>query len=605
MFDDEADARASGPQPTPARVLRFVFGHWRRQPVLAAALALAFTAVTLMDVATAAFAGRLVDALALPDHAAARQGAIAAVLGLAGLGLGMSVCRLLGFWGIVRFTLRMMTELKAEGFARVQSFSAAWHAESFAGATVRRILRGAGAVDMLNDALLFGILPTFVVLAGASLMLGLQWPAMGAAVLLGSALYIGLSLGLAFTYIAPAAALSNAQDTRVSAAFADAVTCNATVRAFAAEAREEARLGRVLAKWAARTRRTWMRGTNTYSGVSATLVLLQVMVVGTIVWIWDAGRASAGDVATVLTTYFILVGYLRNMLQTVREVQRGLADLQELVGMMDQRPTMTDRPDAGILRVTEGRIEARAVSFRYGTHSNPLFDRLCVTIAGGERVGLVGPSGSGKSTFVRLIQRLHDLNGGDILIDGQDIASVTQASLRRMISIVPQEPILFHRTLAENIAYARPGATQEQIEAAARMARAHDFIARLPKGYATLVGERGVKLSGGERQRVAIARAFLADRPILILDEATSSLDSESEEAIAAAAERLMQGRTCIVIAHRLSTVRAMDRILVFRDGRVVEEGPHRELVLRPGGLYRDLFERQALGLTEKEDILF
>jgi ATP-binding cassette subfamily B protein len=222
-----------------------------------------------------------------------------------------------------------------------------------------------------------------------------------------------------------------------------------------------------------------------------------------------------------------------------------------------------------------------------------------VVIRGGERVGLVGPSGSGKSTAVRLIQRLHDIQGGAICIDGQDIALVTQESLRRSIAMVPQDPALFHRTLAENIAYGRPDASAADIERAARLANAHDFIARQPKGYATLVGERGVKLSGGERQRVAIARAFLTRAPILILDEATSSLDSESEAAIQAAMEKLIEGRTAIVIAHRLSTVRAMDRILVFDGGRIVEDGPHDVLVTRAGGIYRRLFERQALGLVQ------
>ncbi|WP_429944176.1 ABC transporter ATP-binding protein, partial [Brucella abortus] len=216
-----------------------------------------------------------------------------------------------------------------------------------------------------------------------------------------------------------------------------------------------------------------------------------------------------------------------------------------------------------------------------------------------------GHSGSGKTTFVKLIQRLYDVNGGAILIDGQNIADVTQASLRSQIAIVQQEPILFHRTLAENIAYARPGASQAEIEEAARLASAHDFISRLPKGYRTLVGERGVKLSGGERQRVAIARAFLADAPILILDEATSSLDSESEVLIQHAMERLMVGRTTLVIAHRLSTVRALDRLLVFDKGRIVEEGNHDALIRKSDGIYRRLFERQALELTKGlEDVL-
>jgi ATP-binding cassette subfamily B protein len=584
--------------PVP-RVLGFLFHHWGRQPVTAAFTGGCMAAATLADIATPIFAGRLVDAVGDAGHAGARPDAIAAVLWLVGLGAFMVGVRQLGLLGIVRFTLRMMTEVKAEAFARVQGFSASWHAESFAGSIVRQVLRGAGALDAVNDVFMFGLLPTAVVLAGATAVLGWRWPAMGAAVGAGSAIYLVLTIWLSLSYVAPAAELSNAWDTRVSGALADAITSNAAVRAFGAEQREEQRLGRVLGKWRRRTRRTWMRGIGAYSLQSLALVFLQGLITGTITWLWWQGRANAGDVAVVLTSYFVLHGYLRNMSQNVRELQRGLADMQELVGLWAQPVTVRDRPGAPALQVGTGRIDVRNVVFRYGTHGTPLFDNLSLSIAAGERVGLVGPSGSGKSTFVKLIQRLHDIDGGQILIDGQDIASVTQNSLRSQIAIVPQEPSLFHRSLAENIAYGRPGARQDDIERAAKLARAHEFIVRQPKGYATLVGERGVKLSGGERQRVAIARAFLADRPILILDEATSSLDSDSEAAIADAAERLMAGRTCIVIAHRLSTVRAMDRILVFRDGAIVEEGSHAALIARPGGLYRGLFERQALGLAD------
>ena len=586
--------------PVP-QVLGFLFHHWGRQPLLALATGGAMAAATVADIATPIFAGRLVDAVGNAVPARAHHDAVMAVLWLVGLGAFMVGARQLGLLGIVRFTLRMMTEIKAEAFARVQNFSTSWHAESFAGAVVRQVLRGAGAMDMLNDVVMFGLLPTAVVLVGATGVLGWRWPAMGVAVGAGSAVYLALTVVLSLRYVAPAAALSNAWDTKVSAGLADAITCNAAVRAFGAEGREEARLALVLQKWRQRTRRTWMRGVGSFSIQSLALVVLQGLITGTITWLWWRGQAGAGDVAVVLTTYFVLHGYLRNMSQNVRELQRGLADMQELVGLSVQEFTVRDVPGAPELRVTAGRIEMRHLRFRFGAHERPLFDDLSVTIKAGERVGLVGPSGSGKSTFVRLIQRLHDIDGGQILIDGQDIAGVTQQSLRQQIAIVPQEPTLFHRSLAENIAYGRPWASAAEIEAAARLARAHEFIVRQTKGYNTLVGERGVKLSGGERQRVAIARAFLADQPILILDEATSSLDSESEAAIAAAAEGLMAGRTCIVIAHRLSTVRAMDRILVFREGRIVEEGSHAALIARAGGLYRDLFERQALGLAAAE----
>ena len=236
---------------------------------------------------------------------------------------------------------------------------------------------------------------------------------------------------------------------------------------------------------------------------------------------------------------------------------------------------------------------------------DPLFRDFSIRIEPGERVGLVGHSGSGKTTFVKLLHRLYDVTGGRIIVDGQDIAHVTQDSLRAQLALVPQEPILFHRSLKENIAYGRPGAKPWEIEEAARLANAHAFIERQAKGYATLVGERGVKLSGGERQRVALARAFLANAPVLVLDEATSSLDSESEALIQEAMQRLIAGRTAIVIAHRLATVRMLDRILVFDNGEVVEEGRHDDLVRMTGGIYRRLFERQALGLLAREEDAF
>ena len=280
----------------------------------------------------------------------------------------------------------------------------------------------------------------------------------------------------------------------------------------------------------------------------------------------------------MLTSYYIIHAYLRDVGMHINNLQRSVNDMEELVAIHDEPIGIADAPDAQPIDIQGGRIVFEDVTFHYGGHRAPLYDGLSVDIRAGERVGLVGRSGSGKTTFVKLVQRLYDVSGGRILIDGQDIAQATQQSLRSQIAIVQQDPILFHRSLAENIAYGRPGASMAAIEQAARLANAHEFILRLPKGYGTLVGERGVKLSGGERQRVALARAFLADAPVLILDEATSSLDSESEALIQQAMERLMKGRTSIVIAHRLSTVRSLDRILVFDRGEIVEQGTHAAL---------------------------
>jgi ATP-binding cassette subfamily B protein len=303
---------------------------------------------------------------------------------------------------------------------------------------------------------------------------------------------------------------------------------------------------------------------------------------------WSVGKAGPEDVVFAITSFIVMAGYMRNFSDITRMLQKGLDDTQDVASYMLTPPQLADRPGAPAFRGEVGEVCLEGVCFGYNGHDRRLYDGFSLRIRPGERIALVGPTGSGKSTFVKLLQRLYDLEAGRIVIDGQDIAQVRQATLRRSIAVVPQDPALFHRTIAENIGYARPDATAEEIALAARRARAHDFISVLPKGYETLVGERGVKLSGGERQRVAIARAFLADAPILVLDEATSSLDVETEAQVQAATEELMAGRTTIVIAHRLSTIRSADRILVFDGGRIVEEGRHGELVAK-GGTYARL----------------
>ena len=334
-----------------------------------------------------------------------------------------------------------------------------------------------------------------------------------------------MTVALSLYYVAPAARLANSWDTRLGGALADAVSCNAVVKAFGAEEREDHRLSRVVGKWSRRTDRTWVRGTVNGTAQLVALLMLRAAIIGTVVWLWWHGRATPGDVTYVLTMSFVIQGYLREIGMHIRNLQRSVNDMEELVDFHAEPIGVADRAGAQPIRIGGGEVEFDRVTFHYAGHDTPLYEDFSVRIAPGEKVGLVGRSGSGKTTFVKLMQRLYDINAGEIRIDGQDVAAATQVSLRAQIAIVQQEPILFHRSLAENIAYGRPGASQAEIERAARLANAHDFIARLPKGYRTLVGERGIKLSGGERQRVALARAFLADAPILILDEATSSLE--------------------------------------------------------------------------------
>jgi len=307
-----------------------------------------------------------------------------------------------------------------------------------------------------------------------------------------------------------------------------------------------------------------------------------------------------------LATVFLILTYTSSIAtqlfgfgtSVLRNYNRSFGDAADMVAILGIEPEVKDPIEPQKLRIKNGMIEFKDVDFTHAGAGEALFDKLNVSIKAGEKVGLVGHSGSGKSTFMRLILRFSDIDGGEILIDGQNIASITQDDLRRSIAYVPQEPIMFHRTLRENIYYGKQNATTTEVTHAAKLAHADDFIKQLPEGYETLVGERGVKLSGGQRQRIAIARAMLKNAPILVLDEATSALDSESEVMIQDALWKLMEGRTTIVIAHRLSTIQKMDRILVLEDGKIVEDGTHKDL-LRASGIYAKLWAHQSGGFID------
>ncbi|MES2342199.1 MAG: ABC transporter ATP-binding protein [Pseudomonadota bacterium] len=568
------------------QVLAFVGRYWLRRPWLLTGTLVTTLAAIGFDLAMPWASGRLVDAVAAGPSS--KELAWVAWALFVGVYLAGSLVRNLSnrFW--IPLAAKNMREMTDEGFAKVQSFSADWHGDNFSGATVRKLSRAMWGYDVISDAVVLWLGPALAVLVGLSIMMILRWPVVGLFSLATVLLYIASNIFLTTRFARPLNLKSVGLDSRIGGALADSIASNATVRGFGAEAREAERIAGITELWQFHIKRTWTRFTDIWLVQNTLLVVLQAGLTGLLLQLWGRGEATAGDVAFGVTSFMLMSGYLRNIGDNIRMLQKGMDDVEDVARYLTLGAQVADIPDAPPFAGELGEVVFDHATFAYKSAQQPLYRDFSLTIAPGERIALVGPTGSGKSTFVKLIQRLYDLDEGRILIDGQDVSKVTQGSLRRAIAVVPQDPALFHRTIGENISYARPEATRDEIELAARRARAHDFITRLPKGYDTLVGERGVKLSGGERQRVAIARAFLADAPILVLDEATSSLDVETEREVQAAMEELMVGRTTIVIAHRLSTIRGADRILVFENGQVIEEGRHADLVDK-GGAYARL----------------
>ena len=576
------------------RVLAFALQYWKKYPAHSLAV-LAFIAINVTaNAMLPVFSGRLIDAL-LQGGDRDMSVAYGPLLGFLIFAAISYIALQISLRVWIALAASVLARVCADAYERVQRFSTDWHANNFAGATVRKITRGVWAFDLLGDTLLLGLFPAALIIVVMTVVLAIATPYVAALLFSITLIYVAVVVVLAANYVAPANRVFNTQDSTLGASLADSITCNAVVKAFGAERREDALVGEVLSNWRHHARLAWGRMINVVGIQSAMRYVMQAGMLTVAVWTWGQGLTTPGEVVLVITSYLVLDGYLREIGMHIRHLQKSVNEIEDLVIFAEQPFGVADQPDALELMSEAGEIELDQVTFAYDNQPDPIYRDFSLQIAAGERIALVGRSGSGKSTFVKLIQRLYDIDGGRILIDGQDVAHVSQESLRQAIAIVPQEPVLFHRTLAENIAYAKPGATREEIEKAAAQAHADDFINQLNDGYETMVGERGVKLSGGERQRIALARAFLADAPLLILDEATSSLDSITEAKIQDAVTHLMEGRTTILIAHRLSTIQGVDRVLVFSEGKVVEQGKPRVLA-GANGPYSRLYKAQARG---------
>jgi ATP-binding cassette subfamily B protein len=478
-------------------------------------------------------------------------------------------------------------------YAYLQHHSHRYMHNDFAGALAHRISETSLGVSQSVWAVIFDFWPMAIVFVVATVVLWSAYPGLAVFVGVWAACFVILSWFLA-TRARPFAVTAAAARSDTTGKVVDAVTNLTNTRLFARLRFERGYLDRQLKHELVTIQRS-----NRYSErvrwfqFTAALVLK----IGTLFYamlLWSRGVISVAEFVMAATTALLIINEARNLSRRFLDFFEYVGNVTNGVHTIIRPHEIIDLPGALPAHITRGAIELQHVKFAYEGGAR-VFDDLSVRIPAGQRVGLVGYSGSGKSTFVSLILRLYEPQQGRVLIDGTDVRQITQESLHAHLGLIPQDPSLFHRSLMENIRYGRQGASDEEVVAAARKAHAHDFIQNVPGGYAALVGERGIKLSGGQRQRVAIARVVLKDAPILILDEATSSLDSVTEKAIQETLSDLMRGRTVLVVAHRLSTIAHLDRILVFDGGRIVEDGSHAQL-LAAGGLYETLWTRQAGG---------
>lgn len=497
-------------------------------------------------------------------------------------------------YAVWRLEIQVNYELDTEVFDTLSNQSMTFHNNRFGGSLVSQTNKFVSAYATLLETFVYAVTP---IVAAAIFTIALllplvpQYVAILVVLLIVYVVVVYQMFSRILVYNTEAAGAQNS----LSGELSDAITNILAVKTSGREDFERAKFDQAN-KRVLETDSRRMRA-NVFRGVVAASIIVVIMVVLTI--FIAVGNAwfgiSAGTLVMMFTYTYSLTMQFNRINQTLSSINRALGDAHDMTVILDEPTLVSDAPDAQELDVTKGDIDFNDIDFSYedsGAHTE-VFKDFQLHIPAGQRVGLVGRSGSGKTTLTKLLLRLTDIQGGRITIDGQDVSKVTQVSLRRQIAYVPQEPLLFHRTVAENIAYGRPDATRDEIIDAARQANALEFINRLPQGFDTLTGERGVKLSGGQRQRVAIARAILTNAPILVLDEATSALDSESEQLIQEALENLMRGRTSIVIAHRLSTVANLDRIVVLSHGKIVEDGTH-ETLIHAHGEYESLWDRQT-----------
>lgn len=507
--------------------------------------------------------------------------------------LGQTCSKLQDF-ALWRLEIAVNYDLATMAFDALSNQSMSFHSNRFGGTLVSQTTKFMSAYNQLVENIVFPFLPVCCSVFFTCAILAPVVPEYVGVLMVLLVCYATVSYVMYRRILHLNEKAANAQN-QLSGELSDAVTNILAVKTYGREDYErslfDAANKEVVARDSKRMLASLARGISTAAITVVIMSVVAVFIAGGNAWF----GITPGTLVMMFTYTYTLTNQFNFINTGLQRFNRAFGDASGMTAVLDEPRLVADAPDAKPLVVSEGAIDFEGINFWYtdGGVKTQVFDNFELHIPAGQRIGLVGMSGAGKTTLTKLLLRLADIQEGKILVDGQNVADITQQSLRRSIAYVPQEALLFHRTIAENIAYGRPDATMDEIREAARQANALEFIEKLPQGFDTVTGERGVKLSGGQRQRVAIARAMLADAPILVLDEATSALDSESEALVQDALRKLMAGRTSIVVAHRLSTVASLDRIVVLSNGKIAEDGPHAELV-QQSGEYASLWNRQT-----------
>jgi len=584
-------------QHSPKRIIGFLFGLWRISPILTWSMIISQIIFAILTTTIAPiFVSQLLTHIA--NGSATLNSSIV---------LLVSYGLILFFGNVVAFRITMamgyITESKMQATVAAQvlehltSKSLGYHANRMGGGIVSDTNKLSGSIERFWDTIVFNFVPIVTTLISVCIALTfILWQyAIALAIL---SIVVIIYIVRAQTAISPISRKVAEKSSAMTSFLADVIGNVAVVKAFSREKSENDHYKKLIRDWRSANLREMKSVLRITGSFSTLMTLMNICAFIAAIITTEYHIASIGATYLVISYTLNVVSELWGVSRTTRSYIRVIGDAGPMISTLDEEIELKDPIKPKHLVIDGGIIEFDKIKFTHSENDDKLFDEFSLLINSGEKIGLVGKSGSGKTSLTYLLLRFSDLDSGKILINGQDITSVTQSDLHNAIAYVPQEPLLFHRTLRENIAYGKPNATEKEILLAAQQANSLDFINALPKGFETLVGERGVKLSGGQRQRIAIARAILKDAPILVLDEATSALDSENEKLIQDALTKLMKGRTSIVIAHRLSTVAKLDRIIVLDNGHIIEQGTHNELQ-NMDGIYAKLWAHQTGGFIE------